>query len=219
MITQDYIDFFKELADNNHKEWFHANKGRYEKSVKKAFLEIVEGLIPTMLDLDTEIPEDPKGIIMRINKDIRFSKDKTPYNLMMKANFTPGGRKSPNPGFYLGIGADNIHVGGGLYHATPQTLKGIRRHLIQEQTQLSTILEDTKFKKYFDGKVHGEKAKRLDVEFVDIAKSLPILYNKQFFYMAQFPTADYIDRDVVKELSPLLGSCGAIHHLLKAGVS
>jgi len=79
-FTQDFIDFFKELSQNNHKEWFHANKKRYEASVKNPFYALLGDIIKEFQKEDPLMNLEVKNAVARINRDIRFSKDKTPYN-------------------------------------------------------------------------------------------------------------------------------------------
>lgn len=218
MITQTYIDFFQELEDNNHKEWFHANKKTYEKEVKTPFSALIEELIGVLQSIDDEIPVTSKDIIMRINKDIRFSKDKTPYNTMMKANFTPGGRKSNNPGFYLAISAKDIHVGGGLYHAIPADLKKIRNYILANEKEILSVLTEKEITEKFNG-IEGEKAKRLDKAYIDKSTSLPILFNKQFFYMKQQPIKSLVGENLVPFLKDHFIATSRLHHFLKSAIN
>ncbi len=186
MITENYSHFFKELAKNNHKEWFHANKKRYETDVKAPFLELLEALLPTLIDWDKRILPDPKKALFRINRDVRFSKDKTPYNLVMKAGFSPNGKKSVFPGYYLGIDADTIHVGGGLFMIQPPELKKVRSLIADEVATFSKITGATSFIEKF-GALKGEKSKRLDKSLLQAAEKTELIYNKQFYAMAQLP--------------------------------
>ena len=78
-FTKDFLDFFKELAANNHKDWFHANKKRYEASVKDPFKVFVQDMIDRAAAKDDRFAGEAKNAIFRINRDIRFSKDKSPY--------------------------------------------------------------------------------------------------------------------------------------------
>ncbi|MCB0818301.1 MAG: DUF2461 family protein, partial [Flavobacteriales bacterium] len=80
-FTADYQRFFKDLAAHNDRDWFHANKKRYETSVKKPFEAFVQELIDRMGKLDKQYRITPKEAIFRIHRDVRFSNDKTPYKL------------------------------------------------------------------------------------------------------------------------------------------
>ena len=190
MITEDYSSFFKELAENNEKTWFHANKKRYETHVKMPFLAILEQLLDRLIQWDDRILPDPKKALFRINRDIRFAKDKSPYNTMMKAGFSPGGRKSEFPGYYLGIDAEQVHVGGGLFMASPEVLKKVRIHIANNMEGLVKLAEDKNFTSTF-GTLQGEKSKRLDKTLLSAAEKSELIYHKQFYVFTQFPIAAF----------------------------
>ena len=87
-FTPDFLNFFMELAPNNNKDWFDNNRDRYKKSVKEPFENFVEKLIKEMKKSEEIMDGRPSDFIFRINKDIRFSKDKSPYKLPRKATST-----------------------------------------------------------------------------------------------------------------------------------
>ncbi|MBV6646090.1 MAG: DUF2461 domain-containing protein [Cyclobacteriaceae bacterium] len=195
MITEEFIAFFQQLEANNHKGWFHANKKTYDAFVKNPFLKLLDALLPELLTMEPRLIPGAKNALMRINRDIRFSKDKTPYHTIIKANLTPEGRKSGLPGYYLGIGAESIHVGGGLYQPTTAQVKAIRRYMITAKQQFLDIYENEPFQQLF-GAIAGEKVKRLDANMQDHVADLPFLANKQFYYMARYPVTDYLHTDL-----------------------
>lgn len=192
MITKEYAKFFLELNQNNNKEWFHANKKTYEIQVKKPFLDLLESLIPKVESLDPNISMNPKDALFRINKDIRFSKDKSPYNTLMKAGFSPGGKRSTLPGFYLGIGAKTVHAGGGLFNVDTTQLKQVRTAISNHTDEFIAILKQPQFKSTFGG-LQGEQAKRLDKSFQKTQELTPYIANKQFFAMTEFSMDKIID--------------------------
>nr|WP_299386054.1 DUF2461 domain-containing protein [Allomuricauda sp.] len=198
MITEAYTSFFKKLAKNNHKEWFHANKKDYEHQVKAPFVELLDQLLADLTEWDPRILADPKNALFRINRDIRFSKDKSPYNTLMKAGFSPLGKKSILPGYYLGIDAENVHVGGGLFMLRGPELKKVRQHIAGNAEALIAIVEHSNFKQNF-GKLKGEKSKRLDREFMEIGKATDLIFHKQFYTMAEFPIEPYFDNPQLKD--------------------
>jgi uncharacterized protein (TIGR02453 family) len=118
-LTENYRQFFMDLAPNNNAEWFNTNRKRYEKDVKVPFNNLVNALIEKLAVIDSNL----KGIkasdcIFRINRDIRFSKDKTPYKLQMSAAIAPGGKKNMTyPGFYFEATPEGINIYGGVYMA------------------------------------------------------------------------------------------------------
>src|SRR6056300_1464554 len=103
MITKEYFDFFAELEKNNNKEWFDKNRKRYAKHVKEPFKKLVSDLITEVSFIDSDIATlEPKNAIFRINRDIRFSNDKTPYKTFNGAVIAPKGKKDhTTPGIYV----------------------------------------------------------------------------------------------------------------------
>lgn len=192
MIAQAYIDFFTELEANNHKDWFDTHRKNYEENVRKPFIELVESLIPGLVEMEPSILPDAKKSLFRINRDIRFSKDKTPYNLMMKAGLSPDGKKSELPGFYLGIGADHIHMGGGLYQLDKNALKKVRTIIASNTSEFLSILDDSGFKKHFK-ELKGDQNKRIDPKFRSVINETNYILNKQFYAMATMPTSEFIN--------------------------
>ncbi len=191
MIDQNYISFFEGLEKNNHKKWFDKHRKEYENHVRKPFIEVIESLIPALLEIDPELHTDAKKTLFRINRDIRFSKDKTPYNILMKASLSSEGKKSEVPGFYVGIGADHVHVGGGLYQLSKDRLSNIRNLIASNQKEFMEIITAPDFKKYFE-ELQGERNKRIDKKYADLESKIPHIANKQFYAMAKFDTSAFI---------------------------
>src|SRR5689334_10215404 len=126
-FTKEFLDFFNKLEKNNNKEWFDRNKPTYENAVKNPFKKLVEDLIEQIRKHDKDLSTDAKESIFRINRDIRFSKDKTPYKTNVSANISKLGKRSPDhPGFYIQLGADMLMIGGGAYAPDKDQLKKIR---------------------------------------------------------------------------------------------
>ncbi len=182
-FTQDYLEFFKELAAHNHKDWFDENRKRYEKNVKDPFKKFIEDLITETHKIDPSVTIEAKDAIFRINRDIRFSKDKTPYKLDRSAIISSGGRKDHSiPGFYIALGPEHTSIGGGAYFLKPDQLTAVRQHIVNHPKEFEKLLKDKTFKKYFDG-IKGEENKRLPKEFQEAGVEQPMLYKKQFFFM------------------------------------
>lgn len=130
MINLETVGFLRDLAANNSKSWFDDNRRRYERDVKGPFRALCAEIAVRLLQTDAKlpglsaeaiaaIPSDPRDGILRINRDLRFSKDKTPYHSHLRVAFVPGGRRSGNPGLYLTIEPDLVGAGGGVYR-TPR---------------------------------------------------------------------------------------------------
>lgn len=186
-FTEDYFNFFKELAANNHRDWFHENKKRYENSVKNPFNAFVAELIRLVQLEDKSVDIEPKQAIFRINRDIRFSKDKTPYKTNNSAIITKDGRKGMyNPGLYIEMGPAHIRVYGGLYRPEKELLYAIRKKIAANPAALEKAINNAAFKKEY-GEIRGDKNKIIPKEFKAVSEKQPLIYNKAFYYFTEIP--------------------------------
>lgn len=184
-FTKDYVRFLKDLAANNNREWFHANKKRYEESVKKPFELFVQELIDQVGRKDKKVQITPKEAMFRIHRDVRFSKDKTPYKTNMSAVINRGGRKDMHsPGMYVELSPEHVRVYGGLYMLSSEELKQVRIHLSKNAAKFKKLYSDKKFRNVF-GEVRGEQHKRAPKEFASAIEKEPLILNKQFYYFSQ----------------------------------
>ena len=184
-FTQEYLDFFKDLSNNNNKEWFHDNKKRYENNVKKPFLNFVIALIEEVSKIDNDINQDAKKCISRINRDIRFSKDKTPYNLHLNAHITKGDPKNnPFPIIAIRFGGFEAGIMSGHFMPSKERLISIRNQIKDNTKTFSKLYSDKRFVESF-GKIEGEANKRIPVEFQETFETEPLIANKQFYYMSE----------------------------------
>jgi len=192
-FTKEYLKFFRELEKNNHREWFHANKKRYEEHVKNPFKKFVELIIDKVQAVDPTVVIAPKDAIFRINRDIRFSKDKTPYKTNLSAAISAGGRKDHSkPGIYFEMGNKIFGIYSGVYMPDKNQLQKIRDGIAAEPKAFAKILKTKKFKDVW-GEIHGEKNKRIPKEFAEAAEEQPLIFNKQFYVMAQFDADKILD--------------------------
>ncbi len=183
-FTKDYLNFFKELASNNNKDWFDKNRKRYENTVREPFKIFISDLIDEVSKQDPEVQIEPKEAIFRINRDIRFSKDKTPYKLNNSAIISKTGRKDKSyPGLYIELGPEKLGIYGGVYMPDTKQVQKIRQHIVGNTEVFSKIILNKDFKQKF-GEIQGNKHKRLSKEFLESAKDQPLLFNKQWYHLA-----------------------------------
>ena len=181
-FTSDYLQFFKDLAPNNNKDWFDKNRKRYEESVREPFKVFISDLIDEISKVDPEVQITQKEAIFRINRDVRFAKDKTPYKLNNSAIISKNGRKDKSyPGIYVELGPEKLGVYGGVFSPTTQQVDKIRRHILENQKSFNKIISDNTFVKTY-GEISGGKAKRIAKEYKEIGEELPLIYNKQWYY-------------------------------------
>jgi uncharacterized protein (TIGR02453 family) len=199
-FTKDFNNFFKGLAANNNKVWFHENKKTYEKEVKNAFAKFLADLIVAIQEkYDPDLFLEVKNAVFRINRDIRFSKDKTPYKLQVSAVISRGGRKNMQlPGMYLQFGVGEIWIGGGMYSPDKENLRHIRKHIEETPGELQKILEEKKFKNYYK-KILGDQNKRIPQEFKSAHEHEPLIANKQFYFMASYDNENILLREDLLE--------------------
>jgi uncharacterized protein (TIGR02453 family) len=158
MVPSIVFNFLVELSLNNNKEWFQANKEKYEVA-KKEFEVYVDQIIAMIHAFDPTVGHPhARDCIFRIFRDVRFSKDKTPYKNNFGAYIAHGGRKSPYAGYYLHIEPDNSFLGGGLYCPQPDILKAVRVSILENVDEYKSIIQDKSFKDVFS-EIWGEKLK------------------------------------------------------------
>jgi uncharacterized protein (TIGR02453 family) len=156
MLQQKTLDFLSGLALNNHRDWFEANRKEYEAS-KRDVEGLVGQLLPRMAEFDGSLRGiEAKASLFRIFKDVRFSKDKSPYKTNMGAWMAGGGKHSASAGYYLHVEpGDKSFLAGGSYMPPANILKSIREAIDYDHEGLMQILEDKNFVRLF-GKLEGE---------------------------------------------------------------
>ena len=194
-LSNDFLKFFMELASNNNRDWFQENKKRYETSVKKPFVNFVDALIEELKVVEPSIQSSAKTSIFRIYRDVRFSKDKTPYKLHASAFISSTSKKDfANPrGLYLEINPEAIRTYGGCYQPNKDQLLNIRRAIASEPKKFQSLISDKKFVGKF-GTIQGEQHKRIPKEFKELHATQPLIANKQFYYFSEIDS-DFIDND------------------------
>ena len=195
-FTKDFMQFFKELQKNNSKEWFDANRKRYQTSVKDPFYAFVDHMIARVNERDETVQISAKDAVMRINRDIRFSPDKTPYNTHYGAIISSAGRKDKSvPGFFLRFSPEFIGVFGGAHGIDKDQLLKIRRAIAADPVKFRSLIDEKEFKSHF-GEIQGEKHKRVPPEFKELALDEPLIANKQFYYVAKLSPDKVLSDDL-----------------------
>jgi uncharacterized protein (TIGR02453 family) len=149
MNAKPLLNFLKKLKKNNNKEWFDKNRPEYE-ALRKEFASTITELIAEIGKFEPEVRSlEPKNVMFRINKDIRFSKDKTPYKTNFGASISPGGKKTGKGGYYFHVEPGEIFLAGGIYMPEPPILKNIRQEIDYNAADFRKILKNKDFKNYF----------------------------------------------------------------------
>jgi uncharacterized protein (TIGR02453 family) len=152
MFHTSTVNFLKELKKNNNKPWFDSHKEKFF-SAKKDFENFVEKIISLTSSFDDDIKDlQVKNCTFRINRDIRFSKDKTPYKTNMGASFNKGGKKSIFAGYYFHLEpGGKSFAGGGLWMPDTVELKKLRQEIDYCLPEFKKLLSNSSFKKQYNG--------------------------------------------------------------------
>ena len=140
MITKEAVQFLEDLVANNNTEWMHANKKRYE-NFKKDYHNYIASILAVMKPLDKSLePLEVKNCTFRINRDIRFSKDKSPYKTNMGVWLTQNKFSKNSPGYYIHFEKGKSFIAGGVWCPEPQELKRIRKEIAFFHEDLEAII-------------------------------------------------------------------------------
>ncbi len=135
-FTPATLRFFEDLAANQDREWFNANKGVYEQAVREPLSALVEALNFAFAAHDVPLAGDPKRSLFRIHRDVRFSKDKRPYKTNAGAVLSRGGVRSTDGMVYIHIAAnDQAFMAAGFYGQTPEKLTALRQAIARDQAR------------------------------------------------------------------------------------
>jgi len=196
-ISKSTIKFLKDLKKNNHKEWFEKNRDRYEMAYEEMYA-FGTAAQDALGKLDELVPLSPKKIIKRIYRDVRFSKDKTPYK-----HFIMGGFKRDTVwkrgGYMFRIMPGESGIGCGFWAPEKDDLKLIRSQIAQDPAPLRKILKSKKFRDTF-GELHGEQLKKAPKGFDPEHEAIDLLRYKQFLVYKTFTDAEVTDKNFLKEM-------------------
>jgi len=203
MIKKQTLKFLKDLKLNNSKEWLEENRKKYD-FVKNDVLALTEQLIKVVVDFDKTISNaylDPKKCITRLNRDLRFAKDKTPYKTDYYIVLNKYGKNSPSAFYFLHIEPDNCFVGGGVYNPQPDQLKKIRQEIDYAFDEWTTIINDKIFKKTFPSGINNSGVlSRTPKEFDEENKASEFLKMKGFYTMEKLTDKEIISEDKLKKI-------------------
>jgi uncharacterized protein (TIGR02453 family) len=199
MLTQHTLQFLNNLAENNNREWFQANKKDYEK-VKTEFESFCQETLTGLAEFqDDLLNTNVKDCIFRINRDLRFSLDKSPYKKYISAAFGPGGRHSKKVDFYIQIQPNETFLGGGMWSPTSSQLANFRQEIDYNPERIKSIIENREFKAYFN-EIHGEKVKNMPKGYPIDHPDIELLKYKQLFFVHRYENNEVFSTDFAQEL-------------------
>lgn len=190
--------FLKDLNESNSREWMQANKPEYLNQ-KQDFIALVQNTIEGLSGFDQNVVGlEPKDCIFRINRDIRFSKDKTLYKTHFGAYMAAGGRKSMLPGYYLHLEPGNKSMlAAGLYRPGSDLLKKVRQEIDYNGQDLQSIVERSSWKKEF-GPLEGERLSKAPKGYTMDHPMIKYLQLKSFLAVLRLKDSEVIASDFQK---------------------
>ena len=212
MINKNTLLYLKDLKKNNNKGWFEEHRHQFEEA-RNDFASFVEALITNIGRFDAAIaPLKVKECIFRINRDVRFSKDKTPYKVNMAASFSTGGKKASVAGYYFHLEPGRSFAGGGFYTPQPEQLVKIRQEIDYNFNDWTNIIHEKAFKQHFVNGIEGNGSLVRPPKGYEVSNpALEYLKMKGFIVTQPFSDADLMDKKAVvnigasfKAMKPLI---------------
>ena len=203
MLNPKTLQFLTKLKKNNSREWFNQHRDDYD-AAKENFIELVNQILANTSQFDQELSLlTYKDCIFRINRDVRFSKNKDPYKNNMAAYFVKGGKKSWLAGYYFHCEpGGKSFIGGGLYGGEPDQIKKVRQEIDYNWEEFKGILENKSFKKLF-GDLSKEEGMSLIREPKGYEKDNPAIdYIKLKNFIVAVPVTDeeLTDKKLIKKI-------------------
>jgi uncharacterized protein (TIGR02453 family) len=213
MIAQKTLDFIDLLKQNNNREWFLEHKELYQAAYDN-ILQFTAEVLKELSKIDplVDAHTDPKKCVMRIYRDIRFSKDKTPYKHWIGIHKLSQGKYAGGIGYYLHIEPGHSFVGGGYWMPEGEHVKRIRQEIDYNATDFKAIVDAPNFKKIFGEFRKQEQLKTIPNGYDVDNENIDLLKLKSFAAVHQLKDAELKQKDIAitianvfKELYPLLG--------------
>lgn len=204
-MLKEYIQFAKELSNNNNKVWFDENRDRWDK-IRKEWPAVIQEIIYEIAKFDSSIQFlQPKECIYRINRDVRFSKNKSPYKDYISSVFSPAGKKDGCIAYYFEITPDGfLRIGGGWYMIEPKRLLAVRNHILEnldDVTEFRNIIDEKVFQKTFNGLSDSNILKTHPKGFAKDSINIDLLKHNNFTAITTQKLNFKDDQDFVKTVS------------------
>jgi len=197
VVNKDILNFLKALGKNNNREWFNANKTLFNK-LRLEFESYIELVIKRVNEFDRDIGALlAKDTIFRIYRDVRFSRDKSPYKTNFGAFISRGGRSGGYAGYYLHIEPGESMLAGGMYMPPPDILKAVRTDIYENIEEFKGIMNGKEFSKYF-GELWGEKLKSVPRGFPKDFSDGELLKFKHYTVAMNLTDEEVSDKDFME---------------------
>lgn len=193
------LHFLSQLAENNNRDWFQANRKLYDAA--RADMEKLVGYLINEVGKFQDLGNlQVKDCLLRINRDIRFSKNKDPYKNNLAAGIGPGGKSSGKIDYYLHVQpGGQTFLGGGMWEVTTEQLARFRQEIDYNADELKNIIEESGFHAYFP-EIHGESLKTVPKGYPKDHPEIELLKRKQLFFMHRYTDKEVASKDFGREV-------------------
>ncbi|GGA71159.1 TIGR02453 family protein [Edaphobacter acidisoli] len=199
-FSSNALKFLKGLKRNNDREWFQARKDIYERGLKTPMLALVNEINEAMLRFAPENVQPPQKAMMRIYRDIRFSKDKRPYKTNVAAWWARAGlEKTSGGGFYFHFSPDEVVIAAGVYMPEREQLLAIRRYLVDHHTEMRRLLAGKKLRSLMQ-EFDGRRLTRPPKGFAADDPALDLLMCQQWGITAHLPPETALQPTLLKDI-------------------
>jgi len=192
-IPASNLEFLAQLRENNDRDWFEANKDWYQRE-HKTVKEFMKNLQMRLQEHD--LVDNMK--LFRIYRDVRFSKDKSPYKAYWSCGYHRG-TEQLRGGYYISISPEETYVGGGFYDPNRDDLELIRKKIDRDTDTFRAIIEDPTFKKYF-GEIQGDQVKTAPRGYTLDNPAIDLLRYKQFIIRRIFTPEETLAPDFIDQV-------------------
>jgi len=202
-FPKELFTFMRQLAKNNNREWFHANKTRYHEFIVEPMSDFIQAMAYRFDKMAIRFVADPRphgGSMFRIYRDTRFSKDKRPYKQHVSCHFRhEAGKDAHAPGFYVHLEPGSVFFGGGIWMPPNPVLENIRNTIVENPNAWKRIISNATFKKRFGG-VEGDGLKRPPRGFDKEHPFVEDLKRKSFFVIQDVDPALAMTPQFIQEV-------------------
>jgi len=213
------LTFLQKLSKHNDRAWFEKNKDTYLQS-KEYFELFVTKYLEELVNFNPEFAAlNAKKLVFRIYRDVRFSKDKSPYKKNMSAGFSPNGKLVQEPGYYLHIEPGKSFIAGGIYMPDAPLLVKIRQEIDYNGEKLEKTLADKKFKKWYGALETEDRLKTTPKGYAIDNPRIELLKNKSFIVSHEFTDAQVKDKKFMRQLVEAAKVMKPLNAFLKEAIS
>lgn len=219
MDFDQILKFLSSLAKNNNRDWFEKNKDKYLQA-KDNFEKFVGEFLHELIKFNPELAGlNHKKLPFRIYRDVRFSKDKSPYKINMGAGFSPNGKLMQEPGYYVHVEPGRCFVAGGMYMPDPGNLAKIRQEIDYNGNKLQKIFASKTFKRWFKGFDNFDKLKTVPKGYAKDHPRLDWLQHKTFIVSYRFTEKQVKDKKFLKQVVEVAKAMKPLNEFLKEAIA